>query len=334
MTTGTFSQMHKSFYLINGNSNSGMCGVEDYTTNLYKKIKHSSKKIKKEILPSLSSWIYFVKKVNPDDVIIFQYPTLTLRYSLTPFIFIPLLRLRGCKVITYFHEISRLNIIKRFLSFLIIAFSNLLLFSNEKDLKYVRHFFKNKPLKIIPIASNIKSETLKNPQGKEGNLITFFGILAPNKGVEEFIKLAEYLKQNINDLKFRIIGSTPKAYKTWMQNLEIPVFIELLTNKSNKEVFQLLSSSSYAILPYPDGVSDRRGSFLACLEAGLSIFTTEGTETNQAIRDVCYTYKTDDEILNAIQNGHRIDKIKIKKFLNQRSWESISKEYLDIINDI
>ena len=115
----------------------------------------------------------------------------------------------------------------------------------------------------------------------------------------------------------------------------IPDFIY---NKDNEIVANLLNNSKYAYLPFTDGVSERRGSFLAAIINGAIPITTKGQWTPDSFDSICY-YIDDDGINTIIKllNNDSIVKItqkKLAEFVNlhvANSWADVSKQYKKII---
>ena len=119
--------------------------------------------------------------------------------------------------------------------------------------------------------------------------------------------------------------------------------ITLLLNKSNQEVSDILSQTKIAYLPYPDGLTERRGSFLASLLHHCIIVTTKGNFTTQAQLST-FKFVNKEEALSKITEiisypteiiNKQIEKINLY-ISNQipSSWEDVANEYQSIINTL
>ncbi|EHE3369660.1 TPA: glycosyltransferase family 1 protein, partial [Salmonella enterica subsp. enterica serovar Oslo] len=109
--------------------------------------------------------------------------------------------------------------------------------------------------------------------------LVHFGIISKGKGIEEFIWIIKEL--NKKNIKFRsaLIGYVPGADNSYA-NLIIEQCTEqkceLLLNKSAAEISNLLAETDMAILPYPDGISERRGTALAAMINRVLVFSLRG----------------------------------------------------------
>ena len=119
--------------------------------------------------------------------------------------------------------------------------------------------------------------------------------------------------------------------------------IILLLNKSNQEVSDILSQTKIAYLPYPDGLTERRGSFLATLLHNCIVATTKGNFTTDAQLSTFNFVNKEDahlkicEILNYSNREIDNEITKIRKYIDNQvpsSWEDVANEYISIINNI
>ena len=62
--------------------------------------------------------------------------------------------------------------------------------------------------------------------------------------------------------------------------LSVPIRLNL----SDEEVASILNDSKIAYLPFPDGISERRGSFLAAATNGVIVLSNAGRFTYEALR--------------------------------------------------
>lgn len=119
--------------------------------------------------------------------------------------------------------------------------------------------------------------------------------------------------------------------------------ITLLLNRSNQEVSDILSQTKIAYLPYPDGLTERRGSFLASLLHHCIIVTTKGNFTTEAQLSTFNFVNKEEahskitEIINYPTEtiNEQIDKMNIY-IANQipSSWEDVANEYQTLIKSL
>ena len=112
--------------------------------------------------------------------------------------------------------------------------------------------------------------------------------------------------------------------------------IEVILNLDNKDTSDLLNNTKFLILPFPDGISERRGSFLAGAVNGCLIVSTVGKYTTQALNEII-TKKLPvkegelEKLKEMINDEIWIDKyIKTKEYLEReipQSWEKIVEAY-------
>jgi polysaccharide biosynthesis protein PslF len=156
------------------------------------------------------------------------------------------------------------------------------------------------PFHLIPIGSNIPTDL---PEGYDrlawrarlgvkpsDTLLCYFGFLNSSKGGETLMSaVADLLGQNRN-IKLLMIGGqvgdsdpTNAAYlahiKKLIEDLGIGEHVLWTGFTSDTDVSANLVASDVGVLPYRDGASYRRGSFMAALSHGLPIVTTKGPGT-------------------------------------------------------
>ena len=110
-------------------------------------------------------------------------------------------------------------------------------------------------------------------------------------------------------------------------------------NNTQEEVAQRLADTKIMYLPYPDGLSERRGSFLAAVVNGAAVVSREGGFTSQQQKDKFALVKTTEAVKkiatwlddkqwleNQQQNSiaYATDCVPV-------SWEQIADEYMRIM---
>ena len=111
--------------------------------------------------------------------------------------------------------------------------------------------------------------------------VVYFGQIRPNKGLEQFLELANRSIASKRPFKFKIMGSVPGAHQGYMRSLRSACSpaVDWALDLSFADVAETLAASFAAYLPFPDGASERRGSLLAALANGLPVLSTFGSAT-------------------------------------------------------
>jgi glycosyltransferase involved in cell wall biosynthesis len=174
---------------------------------------------------------------------------------------------------------------------------------DEQRLKREKHIA---PIRNIPIGSNI-SATL--PPGYERDtwraklnlpddalLVGYFGFLNASKGIDTLLEAtAKAIEQHPN-LYLRLIGGrtgssdpTNVAYAEqidkMIEKLGLQARIRWTGFVEGQKVSANLTACDMVALPYKDGVSFRRGSFMAAIAHGCAIITTRPEVELPEVRD-------------------------------------------------
>jgi len=323
--------------LITGSLPPDPCGVGDYTYKLYKALL--SKGLNVDIILQ-KKWfgkqlIQVYKEAKNYDIIHIQYPTAGYKYSLGPH-FLSILR----PGIVTIHEASQANIL-RFLSLSLFTVSSLkLIFTTEYEKRYFEKYFpfiRNKSY-IIPIGSNIPSFNIYQERKNE---VVYFGLISPNKNIEDFIKLATICTEEKLQISFSIIGKIrDKRYYEKLRNLSKNLPITWFINLDELQLAEHLSKSTFAYLPFPDGASERRGSLLAVLINGVIPITTEGPYTPSDLKNVVFIANSPYEAFWIIKNNYyNKEKLKIlsqncRNYAQKYSWDYIAEQHIKIYKEL
>lgn len=157
-----------------------------------------------------------------------------------------------------------------------------------------------KSFHIIPIGSNISTAlpagydraAWRAKLGVQLNetLLCYFGFLNESKGGETLIQALWELSTQNRLVKLVMVGGqvgdsdpTNAAYlqriKGMIEKLRLGDHVLWTGFTSDEEVSAHFGAADVAVLPYRDGASFRRGSFMAALSHGLPIVTTKGKVT-------------------------------------------------------
>lgn len=185
------------------------------------------------------------------------------------------------------HEFTRARFLRKVAIVPILLFANGIYVPAQKDRDTVR-FFAGKRVRPTTIGANI---TVVPSEKIRSNKITlsYFGSVYHGKGIEQMLSLWQKLKaQDTKDnLRFKIIGDVGvedsnhfadyhKQVWKWIEEYGLKDSVEVTGYLSDEEVSAELHNTDIATVLYEDGLTLRRGSFLAYLAHGTPIVTTQG----------------------------------------------------------
>lgn len=124
-------------------------------------------------------------------------------------------------------------------------------------------------------------------------LLAYFGFLNSTKGLDDLLQALANLKQQERAPKLRLVMVGGGLGSSDPTNRHTAAAIEKLASQLKVKddliwtgylqpqcVSAALLSADFAVLPYSDGASFRRGSLLAALEHGLPVITTTPNKQN------------------------------------------------------
>ncbi len=178
--------------------------------------------------------------------------------------------------------------------------------TNRQDEQQLRSEPGIKCLRQIPIGSNVRAEPppgydraawrakLSIPDGAV--LVGYFGFLNASKGIETLLNgVASALQQNVDAYLLMIGGRTGSSDPTnvayanqidaLIQRLGLENRIRRTGFADDSQVSGHLYACDMIALPYRDGVSFRRGSFMAALAHGSAIITSSPQITPPELQD-------------------------------------------------
>ncbi len=154
---------------------------------------------------------------------------------------------------------------------------------------------------VIPIASNVP-ERPRHPS--PARTVVYFGSIRPDKGIETFLETAARWRRAGDATRFAVIGTptpTQVAYAAGLRSAESAANVEWVSGLNDDDAADLLADSGVAYLPFPDGLSARRGSFLAAAGCGLPVVTRPGRHTSPDLAAAAAMASTPDEADAAIK---------------------------------
>jgi glycosyltransferase involved in cell wall biosynthesis len=274
--------MHLRVALIVGDNHTPYCGVKNYARSLAQAL--GERDIEAQVMTpkdwGARSVMRFTRQLRKEgyDIIHLQYPSIGYRGSLFPHL-LGFMKLADAPVVTV-HEYSALPRLQKISTQLFRAIARTLIFcSHYEQSLYDQHLLTvGAPQTVIPIGSNVPAATTNRSRD---TTVVYFGQIRPNKGMEQFIELAKQSIESQRRFAFHIIGSAPDAHQEYMSDLQrnAPHAVKWSIDLEFAQVSEILARSFAAYLPFPDGVSERRGSMLAALTNGLPVLSTIGAAT-------------------------------------------------------
>lgn len=273
--------------------------------------------------------------MNKFDIVHIQYPSMGYGRSLSPAM-IPILKGRS-KICVTLHEFSNFNVMRRPWFFTFAHMVDARVFTNEEEKRSFRQIMRPRSGSddVIPISSNVRQGSGIKVAGSVCN----FGLITPNKGIEEFIELVS-LAGNSGGLSFALIGARTKMYGSYAdavitecRSRGISTHIDL----PDDALAELLFTFEFAYLPFPDGASSKRGSLLALQKNGVTVLTTHSPLTHDDIRASTIGVRSPKDAKDALENILRDDGRSIGMNASGRvnpspGWNEIAIRHLEVYN--
>lgn len=320
------------------------CGVSDYTARLAEALESEGVRV---FLPGWRAWNLvratdYANKLRQlgATVVHVQYPSRAYERSLGPLC--TALGARSRVVVTA-HEWSQSHPLRKCVTATLLLAADGCVFTTESELsawrKQCKGFCLGKRTAIIPLGSNLLAAEPVTGEERR-NEVVYFGLIRPNKGLEMFLEVAARAWSERDALDFVIIGRTPIGCENYARVMKARA--RMLPNViwvgglEEEAVIRRMERAKVACLPYPDGVSERRGSTLAALNAGLAVVTTSGSGTTEELRRVVLTGNSVEEMLNIIRHLINHDEERIRwiergrRWVNERSWSCIARKHLEL----
>jgi len=211
------------------------------------------------------------------DLYHIQYPATGYGWKLGPH-FLSVLR----PLVVTVHEWSQGHILRQLSSLSFTVRPRKIIFTNEYEQRYAQRFapWIKKRSTRIPIGNNVP--LVSGVDKGSGKVVTCFGLIRPEKGLEQLIKMARLFKARGNGMTARIVGTVMPGNEEYYSRLrdqskDLP--IEWRLGLTGEALSHVLAETEVAYLPFPDGASERRSSLIAMLANGAAVITTQGSHT-------------------------------------------------------
>lgn len=237
-------------------------------------------------LAALSAVERVIRDFQP-DIIHIQYPTIGYGARLGPQ-FLAWRRISHRPLVVTLHEASRASFLRR-VSLIPFGGTDRVITSTEEERSYLGRLpgFDRKRIEVIPVGSNIPA--LGAVVQEEPPVLTYFGLFYPDKGAELFIATARLARERLGErVRFRLVGQVHPKYAGYYRRLramEGSREAEWVIGAGDFEAARLIAGSLACWLPYRDGVSFRRSSFMAAAVNGCPVITTRGRRIPEGLKE-------------------------------------------------
>lgn len=327
---------------VTGSYPPDVCGVGDYTSRLVASLERLGADVQvltgqRWSLFGMSAVLKKIASYQP-EIVHLQYPTFGFGYHLGP----QALATIRPTVVTI-HEATQAHILRRLSLYGFSVRTQRAVFTTEVERAYAIRWcpwIADRSV-VIPIGSNIPISVMQ--LNEKSDVVGYFGLIRPQKGLEDVLKLGALLRSSNSDLRIRIIGKTFVGLESYYAKLrressDLP--IEWFINADDTEVAKLIGSCKFAYLPFPDGASERRSSLIAMMEAGSCIVTTDGKQTANFMKSSMRFATGPEEAFQTI-NGMRKNlelcrrlQEDTRKAAARFSWNHIAKTHVDLYHKI
>ncbi len=256
------------------------------------------------------------------------------------------------KVHLRLHEFSMCRFARKLFTYPLVVFSHTLETPSYTEYKILKKRYGNKVKKSM-IGSNFqwtnKRKIRENDNGKIR--LAFFGGIYPGKGIEKLLKIWSRLEEKYpNRYEYYLLGGFPSgltsAFDEYNQDVMKRIEESKLLGKITITGFlpediieKCLDEVDIAVLPYEDGLTLRRGSFLAFLGRQIPIVTVNGDEEAKKMfsdADGVMMCSDIEDMFNcilklSIDNKYMEVGKNNWKFKNIFSWDAIADNLLDNI---
>lgn len=327
---------------ITGSYPPDVCGVGDYTYHLAEALRLQGVTV--EIihqddwrLRNVPRLLRRIKALH-SDLVHLQYPTVGFGAHLTP----QVLSILAPGVITL-HEISQAHVLRRLALYPFTFRSRHILITTDYDRQYALSWapWIRWRSSVIPVGSNIVA--LNRERGETRDDIVYFGMIRPDRGIEDVLTLASLAKEKGLPFVLRVVGKPHPNCSEYFDSLRarsqgLPVIWDI--GLSDENVAELLAGTRIAYMPFPDGASERRTSLFALLTNGVPTVTTRGLATPVAMEEaVAFSRDPQDAVstINRIlsESGYRDElSARARAYARRFSWETIAIQHRQLYEQL
>lgn len=257
--------------------------------------------------------------------------------SFLPYILKKYNKKHGTKI-TYnvrLHEFSRARLLRKMAIIPILKYADRIYVPAQKDREIVSKYAKAEVNQTI-IGTNI-SVVSNEIIDDDKVTIAYFGSVYPGKGIEKMLSVWKQIREKDKEDRFRykIIGEIGtddnnhfqeyhKQVWKWIEEYGLKDAVEVTGYVTDEQVSYEIQHSQIATLFYEDGLTLRRGSFLAFLAHGTPIVTSLGDEESDQL------FNGHKGVSMCSDEKEMIEAIKQYSILSIREKEEIRKDAIEL----
>ena len=362
--------------LIAGSMPNHPCGVGDYTARLAEEVAlrgatvyvlttdRPEIQVPKgdgvQVIKAVPSWrlihlpqlLRRIKEIRPDLVHV-QYPTSGYgRNLLIPlFPLVHRLFFRKIPLVATLHEMSIAHWLRKVSQIFLISLSDYVIVPDDRERQSLLGWSKKlaSRSRVIPIGANI--EFMENPKaGSSTRLkdpyIVYFGFYSNSKDLNMLLEAFKKISQSLIQCRLVMIMELVRGNREHERFADLLVSLGLTDSVTitgycaRDRVSRYLSEAAICVLPFSDGVSLRRTSFLTALHFGLPTITTAVKDypdilhnwenvvlvpvgDSPALAEAILKLLTEPELRGRISENAR-------QLSGRFSWTGIAEEHLDL----
>jgi len=213
-------------------------------------------------------------------------------------------------------------------------------------------FWKRSRIHFIPVGSNIPvvaeledRNSWRRKQGieEDASVVAVFGLAHPSKNLQTMVDVLARLSRLKKSISLVAIGSVGAVIRNGIDRMSGLKFVDLGFLDA-ESVSRALAAADVVCLPYVDGVSTRRTTFMACLAHGIPVVTTFGYNTEEALRTsgACEGVDPEDvdgmvealtRILEDPQQARDLGQRGARLYAERFSWEKIGAEFQQLLTE-
>jgi glycosyltransferase involved in cell wall biosynthesis len=287
---------------------------------------------------SMKNFFRYVGEVrrHKPDVIYLQYPTEGYGYSLLPQLLAsPLI---GARRVVNLHEFKSKSAKGKFAILLFFLFGCSIVYTNQEEHVFATSILPrvlHRSSTVIRIGSNIPFQVGDNSHF----FAVQFGLIRPKKGIECYIEVVRALRSAGLDRPLAFVGAIPANYVDYARSILITLQelgVELFVDLAPDQVATVLATSRFCVLPFDDGISERRGSVLAAMGNGCVVVGKQGQNKASDIFRNSVLYVDDLAQVAAVMMATpeaRLSSLRdsARQFARQRDWQVLVRMHLNFL---
>ncbi len=307
------------------------CGVLDYTNGLVEALTEVRSNTECELVKTWSlAETLRVLRAHRGKIIHVQYPSLQMGkapwWALLAF---------NRQTIVTLHEYRIFSTARKLYCLPAALLAKQIVFSNEAERRAFLAWypFAAKSSTVIPIGNNIPVTPAS--ANERAHRLIYFGQIGENKGLDLVIEAVATLREQGSQVPVAFVGAVTDASSpifALVKDAASRYGIELHLNMSSEDVSRELRRATYAYMPFPDGITDKRGSALACLKHGVAVLTTHSAQTPDWLRAATTHCANPMEAARHVMapKPPAIDAEALSTGLAEREWPAIAGRHLAI----